>query len=144
MTTKQKLIDAFERIKAGKPIRIDTKRKISPASVEDEAGLGRSLLRNNEDYQDLFDEIVLAKKNQARTSKTTKGGKPTSIDPTVRELKEALAKIKTSYKELELKYNNLLICNVELTQVIVEKRFQEHLGTISSDAVNNVVNIYKE
>jgi hypothetical protein len=144
MSTKQKLQDAFDRIKDGKPIRIDAKRKVSPASVEDEAGLGRSLLRNNEDYQDLFDEIVLAKKKQSRTSKITKGAKPTSIDPTVRELKEALAKVKMSYNDLQIKYNNLIACNAELTQVIVQKRFQEHLGTISTNFVDNIVDITKE
>lgn len=144
MTKKQKLIDAFERLKAGKPIRIDAKRKISPSAVEDEAGVGRSLLRNNEEYQDLFDQIVAEKKKQTRSSKTKANNRPSSVDSAAKELRAELAKVKSDYKELEQKYNNLIACNAELTQVIVEKRFEEHMKHISSGAVDNVVAIYKE
>ncbi|AYM86864.1 hypothetical protein [Pseudoalteromonas agarivorans] len=138
MTKKQRLIDAFERLKAGKPIRISEERKISPSAVEDEAGVSRSLLRNNNEYEDLFKQIVEAKKAQSESVKTGLNKKLSSIDPVVKELEHQLAKSKMEVKEWQKKYSKLLACNAELTQVILEQRFESYMSKVSSDEVDNV------
>lgn len=143
MSKKQKLIDAFERLKSGNPIRISKSRKISPSAVEDEAGVSRSLLRNNDEYQDLFKQVVKAKKEQSQGVKLGGNKKLSSVDPDIKELTQELEKSKSDIKALQKKYDKLLACNAELTQVILEKRFELHMDKISSGVVDNVLN-YKE
>lgn len=145
MTTQyEKLDDAFKRLKEGKPIRVNASRKISPTSVEDEAGVARSTLRNTEIYKKLFDEIVDYKNTNQKLTTKGSNSKLTSIDPNEKALREKLNKTKQKLRELEEKYDKLLACNAELTQVILDQRFAEHMSKISTDSVDNVVSIYKD
>jgi len=143
MSKLQKLTDAFERLKMGNPIRISESRKISPCAVEDEAGVGRGLLSKNKEYEDLLEQIVWAKKKQSQGVKSGKNKNLSSVDPRIKELTQELEKSKSDKKVLQQKYDKLLACNAELTQVILEKRFELHMDKISSGVVDNVLN-YKE
>ena len=143
MSKMQKLTDAFERLKSGNPIRISKSRKISPSAVEDEAGVGRSLLSKNKEYKYLLQQIVNAKRDQSQGAKSGNNKKLSSVDPRIKELTQDLEKSKSDKKALQKKYDKLLACNAELTQVILEKRFELHMDKISSGVVDNVLN-YKE
>ncbi len=145
MTNREKLELAFERLLAGKPIRISPSRKISPTAVEDEAGVSRSLLRNNPDYHDLFDKIVKKKDKSAGKSELS------SVDTEKKTLKDRLKKAnadialqKAKVDCLESKYSRLLACNAELASVVNEKRFEEHMRQISANSLEEALKINRE
>lgn len=135
---RQKIKDAIERIKAGVPLYIKASRKLSHSSVEDEAGVGKSILRTN-GYQDLFELVTDEKNNLKPNVSTTKEGKLTSkVNNGTKELKAEIKGLKKELKELEKKYNLAIKYNAELTHVINTKRFTEQLDKIAEESSDNI------
>ena len=142
---RQKLKDAIERIKAGVPLYIKASRKLSHSSVEDEARLGKSILRTK-GYQDLF-ELVTNEKNKlnTNTSSVTKDGKLTSkADNGIKELKKKNKSLKKELRELENKYKLAIKYNAELTHVINTKRFTVQLDKITEELNDNITDFEKK
>jgi hypothetical protein len=135
MNKRQRLLDALERLKNGAPERISQKRKITPTSVEDEAGVSRSLLRNNPDYADIFGLVVIEKNKHLPDGDTKKLSSSTITTDTKEEIKEYKSTIKELRSEVsdwQHKYNELLTRNAELTILIHDKRFTEFLNKSST------------
>lgn len=122
-TTLEKLENAFLRLKEGKPIRIKANRKITPSSVEDEAGVAKSTLRNSEAYRLLFNEIV-DYKNSARNNSQTSGaaaGKLSSKNNEVINLKKTIRELRDKINNKQQTIDFLVAANAELTALLSEK-----------------------
>jgi len=112
MNSEQKLRDALTRLKEGRPIRVSIDRKISLSSVEDEAGVGRSLIRQ---YPELHAEALKAKKAQKQDFLGQK--KTVDFDEIKKELdevKQDLNEKKKEVSELRKAKNELIRTNAEL------------------------------
>ena len=107
--TEQNLSDAFERIKSGNPINVSSGRKLSFSSVEDEARVGRSLLRQ---YPLLFEKV----KEEILLAKIKNEKQPPNRSKQVEKLKSDLIILKEKNKILETKTDSLLNANIGLAE----------------------------
>lgn len=144
-TALEKLQNAFLRLKEGKPLRIKADRKVTQSSVEDEAGVSKSTLRNTDAYSTLFDEIVAYKKsikNNTKTSKTPKN-KPSSINKEVAELKNIIKELREKVNNKQQTIDFLVAANTELTALLSEKVTNKQLNEFlrSQEAVVNIMRL---
>jgi hypothetical protein len=142
MNKRQRLLGALERLKNGTPERISPKRKITPTSVEDEAGVSRSLLRNNPDYVDIFNLVVIEKNKQKPDSENKKLSSSTITPETkaeIREYKSTIKGLRSEVSDWQQKYNELLARNAELTILIHDKRFTEFLNKSSTTEIKSKI-----
>lgn len=110
--TEIKLLEAFERIKQGKPIHISKEKKLSFSSVEDEALVSRSLSRH---YPRIFNKI----KEEIEINKVKKFILKNSGDsPQAKNLKEENEILKEQVKMLKKEKEELLSANVSLAERI--------------------------
>mgnify|MGYP000335373247 CR=1 FL=1 len=134
---RQVLCDALERLKAGKPERIDIKRKISPSTVEEEAGVSKSLLRNNPEYHDIFIEVTEIKKNlieeNLKQKNLKKGNTPSNSSKNLEvvELRKALTKANEKCKKLKIRSKVLIQANTELTLLLTKKVNDSNLAKLA-------------
>ena len=132
-STLERLEAAFQRLKDGTPLLVDTKRKVNPASVEDEAGVARSTLRNTAAYSELFDRINIYK-NSPKTPANPLGSgdnsrtKLSSKNPDITELKTKLKDKQRQLDESKELINFLVAANAELTALLTEKVITEKLN----------------
>lgn len=122
-TTLSKLENAFLRLKQGNPIRTKANRKITPSSVEDEAGVSKSTLRNTEAYRSLFNEIVDYKNSVRRNSQSSKSGegKPSSKNEDMINLKKKIKDLRDKMNSKQQTIDFLVAANAELTALLSEK-----------------------
>ena len=122
-TTLSKLENAFLRLKQGNPIRTKANRKITPSSVEDEAGVSKSTLRNTESYRSLFNEIVDYKNSVRRNSQSSKSGegKPSSKNEDMINLKKKIKDLRDKMNSKQQTIDFLVAANAELTALLSEK-----------------------
>lgn len=128
-STRERLESALERLIKGEPLNVSINRKISPAALEDEAGVGRSLLRNNPEYLDIFERTVEAKNAQRLAAKKCDSvlQKATSVDQDLRTLRADLKVARERIKELEAMNHKLIQNNAELTFLL---KAEHHLKNI--------------
>ncbi len=129
-TTLEKLENAFLRLKEGKPIRTKANRKITPSSVEDEAGVSKSTLRNTETYRPLFKEIVDYKNSARANSQTNKGveGRLSSNNLEVINLKKTNDELREKVNVQQQTIDFLVAANAELTALLSEKVSNKRLS----------------
>lgn len=129
-TTLEKLENAFLRLKEGKPIRTKVNRKITPSSVEDEAGVSKSTLRNTESYRTLFNEIVSYKNSARKNSQTSNASedKPSSKDEEVIKLKKTIGELRAKVNGKQQTIDFLVSANAELTALLSEKVTNKRLN----------------
>ncbi len=122
-TTLEKLENAFLRLKEGKPIRTKANRRITPSSVEDEAGVSKSTLRNTEAYRSLFNEIVDYKNSARKNSSTNKAteGKLSSKNEEMINLKKTIRELREKLNSKQQTIEFLVAANAELTALLSEK-----------------------
>lgn len=114
--TEKKLSDAFDRIQSENTINIAPGKKLSFSSVEDEAKVSRSLLRQ---YPDLFGKV----KEQILLIKIKKEKKLPNRNKQVENLKEELKVSKEKAEISNKKTENLLKANIGLAERV---RFLEN------------------
>lgn len=129
-TTLSKLENAFLRLKQGNPIRTKANRKITPSSVEDEAGVSKSTLRNTEAYRSLFNEIVDYKNSVRRNSQSSKSGegKPSSKNEDMINLKKKIKDLRDKMNSKQQTIDFLVAANAELTALLSEKVTSDRLS----------------
>lgn len=135
--TLDKLQNAFTRLKEGQPLRINPRRKITPSSVEDEAGLPKSTLRNTPAYRTLFEEIVLYKNSQKNNkNKTSNVSKISSINNDVTELRKTNKELREKLNKKQKEIDFLVASNAELTSLLNQnvnsKRLEEFIRSQQS------------
>lgn len=126
--TEQKLIAALERIKSGKTIYTEAGRKLSISSIEDEAGVSRSLSRR---YPDTFKFL----QKEVDKYKEAKRGKKPSEMKVVRTVDE-IEILREKNKLLNERLNKSLAANVALAERV---KYLESLF----DKQDNVISIKK-
>ncbi|CAH6923201.1 hypothetical protein AB4562_16850 [Vibrio sp. 10N.222.54.A1] len=109
MSGEQKLRAALARLKEGKPVHVSPGKRISLSSIEDEAGVGRSLIRH---YPDLHKEALDVIKAQKREplSSNTRPEKAEDID----KIKKELVEKKAELSKLRKANSALIRTNAEL------------------------------
>lgn len=129
-STLTKLENAFLRLKEGKPIRIKANRKITPSSVEDEAGVPKSTLRNTEAYRSLFNEIVDYKNSVRKSSQQSKAseGKLSSKNEDMINLRKTIRELRNKVDGKQKTIDFLVAANAELTALLSEKVTSERLS----------------
>lgn len=129
-STLTKLENAFLRLKEGKPIRTKANRKITPSSVEDEAGVPKSTLRNTEAYRSLFNEIVDYKNSARRNSQTSKAaeGKLSSKNQDMINLRKTIRELRDIVNGKQQTIDFLVAANAELTALLSEKVTSKRLS----------------
>ena len=123
MNTREKLIAAAQRIRAGSPIRIDPKRAFSPCAIEDEADLARSTLYG-EKYADLLQEF--------KNEKGQVGHSLVDYQQKYKNEKNKNKGLRKANKMLEEQVESLLQRNAELTQNLISKRYDDFFGQVKS------------
>lgn len=109
--TEKKLSDAFDRIQSENTINIAPGKKLSFSSVEDEAKVSRSLLRQ---YPALFERV----KEQILLMKIQKEKKLPNRNKQVQNLKEDLRISRDKIDNLEIKNESLLKANIGMAERI--------------------------
>jgi len=144
-TTLEKLENAFLRLKEGKPIRTKANRKITPSSVEDEAGLPKSTLRNTEAYRSLFNEIVDYKHSAIKNSQIERSvkGKPSSNNKEMINLKKTIRELRDKVNDKQQTIDFLVAANAELTELLSEKVTNNRLNEFlrSQETVVQISNV---
>jgi len=126
--TEQKLIEALERIKSGETLYTEAGRKLSISSIEDEAGVSRSLSRR---YPETFNYLQ-AEVDKYKEAKRDK--KPSELK-VVRAIDEVEI-LREKNKLLNERLNKSLAANVALAERV---KYLESLF----DKQDNVVSIKK-
>ncbi|WP_085343571.1 hypothetical protein [Vibrio sp. ArtGut-C1] len=131
--TEVRLLQALHRMLDGKPIKVDPKRKISPAAVEEEAGLASGI-----SYYSLYSN-TLAKIKEAKSKQNVDSGKSNHRKPskTSDELKKAKQKnilLQEKVDELTKKLAFAEKCNAELFSLINAKTFDARQAEKSLNA----------
>lgn len=132
-TTKNKLINALERLLAAQPENRDLKRKvregklkINPSSVEKEAGLSVGALRRHEDIRDMIKNKSL----QSRVSQDKSNQSPIDVlQAEVKQLKSDKTQANKKKKEyLELARSHEKALAIQAANHI--KMVQEFMGLL--------------
>lgn len=113
--TRSEIRAAITRIKAGRPQRVQPGRKLSIASVAEEADISRSLIHNS--YPDLAEKILADGGGSIRKQRDAKN----------EEVKEARTKNRVLRQELteQRELNRVLVSRMATLAIEVE-RYKQH------------------